>query len=62
MFAFIRGFESKAEAARGTNTVAVVDIGSAGYVVANVLAESNLTTGQTVVADCVNPVAQSRTA
>jgi predicted kinase len=39
-----------------------VDIGPAGYVVANVLAESNLTTGQTVVADCVNPVAESRAA
>lgn len=38
------------------------DIGPAGYVVANVLAESNLATGQTVVADCVNPVAESRAA
>ena len=39
-----------------------VDVGPAGYVVANVLAESNLTSGQTVVADCVNPVAESRAA
>jgi predicted kinase len=30
-----------------------VDIGPAGYLVANVLAESNLTTGRIVVADCV---------
>jgi predicted kinase len=37
-------------------------IGSAGYVVANVLAESNLMGGQTVVGDCVNPVAESRKA
>jgi predicted kinase len=37
-------------------------IGSAGYVVANVLAESNLMSGQTVVADGANPVAESRKA
>ncbi len=38
------------------------DVGPAGYNVANVLAEANLTSGQTVVADCVNPVAKSREA
>ena len=37
-------------------------IGSAGYEVANVLAEANLLGGRTVVADCVNPVAESRAA
>jgi predicted kinase len=37
-------------------------VGPAGYGVANVLAETNLTNGQTVVADCVNPVAESRAA
>jgi predicted kinase len=36
------------------------DIGPAGYVVANALAESNLTNGALVVADCVNPVRESR--
>jgi predicted kinase len=34
------------------------DVGHAGYSVANVLAEANLIAGQTVIADCVNPVAQ----
>ena len=37
-------------------------VGPAGYVVANVLAEGNLIGGQTVVADCVNPVGESRDA
>jgi predicted kinase len=37
-------------------------VGPAGYVVANVLAESNLIGGRTVVADCVNPVGESREA
>ena len=36
------------------------DIGPAGYLVANALAASNLTNGLTVVADCVNPVHDSR--
>jgi predicted kinase len=36
------------------------DIGPAGYLVANALAASNLAIGLTVVADCVNPVKQSR--
>lgn len=35
-------------------------IGPAGYVVANALAESNLANRQLVVADCVNPVRESR--
>ncbi len=35
-------------------------VGPAGYVVANALAVSNLTIGRTVVADCVNPVRESR--
>src|SRR5947209_18329406 len=38
------------------------DVGPAGYRVANVLAEANLLGGQSVVADCVNPVAASRDA
>jgi predicted kinase len=38
------------------------NVGPAGYSVANALAEANLMCGQTVVADCVNPVAQSRQA
>lgn len=36
------------------------DIGPAGYLVANALAVSNLMNGLTVVADCVNPVHDSR--
>jgi len=37
-----------------------VDVGAAGYEVAQALAESNLAQGLSVVADCVNPVAESR--
>jgi predicted kinase len=36
------------------------DVGAAGYVVAQALAASNLANGRIVVADCVNPVAESR--
>lgn len=36
--------------------------GTAGYAVANAVAEANLRLGQAVVADCVNPVAASRAA
>lgn len=35
-------------------------VGAMGYVVAMALAESNLAIGQTVIADCVNPVRESR--
>lgn len=38
------------------------DVGASGYGVANALALSNLRLGQTVVADCVNPVKESRDA
>jgi predicted kinase len=40
--------------------VLAADVGPAGYVVANALAASNLANDQVVVADCVNPVAESR--
>lgn len=36
------------------------DIGPVGYLVANSLAAANLANGLTVVADCVNPVRESR--
>jgi len=36
------------------------DIGPAGYLAANALAASNLVNGLAVVADCVNPVRESR--
>jgi len=36
------------------------DVGPAGYVVANALAASNLKIGGLVIADCVNPVQESR--
>ena len=36
------------------------EVGAAGYMVANALAEANLNLGISVVADCVNPVADSR--
>jgi len=35
-------------------------IGPAGYAVANALAETNLRLGHTIIADCVNPVHESR--
>lgn len=38
------------------------DIGASGYQVANPLALANLRLGHAVVADCVNPVAESRQA
>src|SRR5260221_8402463 len=38
------------------------DIGPVGYCVALALAESNLAIGRMVIADCVNPVAESGTA
>lgn len=38
------------------------DVGASGYGAANALALSNLRLGQTVVADCVNPVQESREA
>ena len=38
------------------------DIGTAGYVVAQAVAETNLALGRTVVADCVNPLVESRSA
>jgi predicted kinase len=38
----------------------VAGIGPAGYVVANALAEANLLLGRSIVADCVNPVRDSR--
>jgi predicted kinase len=38
------------------------DVGAAGYVVANALAASNLANGAVVIADCVNPVEESRLA
>jgi len=39
-----------------------VEIGSAGYAVANALALANLQLGHCVVVDCVNPVGESRRA
>ncbi|AKA81337.1 AAA family ATPase [Pseudomonas synxantha] len=38
------------------------DVGASGYGVANALALSNLRLGQRVIADCVNPVRESRQA
>ncbi|WP_458379368.1 AAA family ATPase [Pseudomonas chlororaphis] len=40
----------------------MAEVGKAGYEVANALARSNLALGNRVVADCVNPVAESRQA
>ena len=47
------------QALRSANVLAG-DAGAAGYVVANALAGSNLANGRDVVADCVNPVPESR--
>jgi predicted kinase len=49
------------QAIRNANVLAA-DIGTAGYSVALALAESNLAIGRIVVADCVNPVVESRAA
>ena len=38
------------------------DVGPSGYTVANAMALDNLRLGRTVVADCVNPVQESRLA
>src|SRR5919109_2504436 len=40
--------------------ISAADIGPAGYTVANALAASNLANGCLVIADCVNPVRESR--
>ncbi|MGE7957068.1 AAA family ATPase [Pseudomonas sp. NPDC089530] len=40
----------------------MTEVGTLGYDVANALARSNLALGNRVVADCVNPVAESRQA
>lgn len=42
--------------------VLAADVGPAGYGVANAVADANLAGGGTVIADCVNPVAESRRA
>jgi predicted kinase len=47
---------------RGLDLPAEGDIGPAGYVVAYEVARSNLALGVTVVADAVNPIAETRTA
>lgn len=49
------------QALRDSN-VLTGDVGASGYGVANSLALSNLRLGQTVIADCVNPVEESRDA
>ena len=38
------------------------DVGDAGYVVAYAIAEANLALGHSVIADCVNPLALTRSA
>jgi predicted kinase len=50
------------EQAIRNSDVGAHDIGSLGYRVANELALSNLLLGRTVIADCVNPVIDSRMA
>lgn len=49
------------QALRGSGVLAG-DVGASGYEVANALALSNLRLGRWVVADCVNPVKESRAA
>jgi predicted kinase len=48
------------EQAIRSSGVLLGDVGPSGYSVANALAASNLANGQTVIADCVNPVLESR--
>ena len=47
------------QAIRGSGVVSK-EVGPAGDCVANAIAEANLIGGRTVIADCVNPVAESR--
>lgn len=42
------------------DTMTGADIGASGYAVAQAIAEANLGDGRSVVVDCVNPVAASR--
>lgn len=49
------------QALRGAGVLAG-DVGASGYGVANALALSNLRLGHRVIADCVNPVKESRAA
>lgn len=48
------------EIEQAMKTAGLTDIGPAGYDVAMALAKSNLSIGTAVVADCVNPVRESR--
>jgi predicted kinase len=48
------------EQAIRSSGVLLGDVGPSGYIVANALAASNLANSQTVIADCVNPVRESR--
>lgn len=49
------------QALRGSGVLAG-DVGASGYAVANAVALSNLRLGRAVIADCVNPVRESREA
>jgi predicted kinase len=50
------------EQALKASKVLAGDVGPAGYVVGYALARSNLQLGQTVLVDCVNPLAETREA
>ncbi|MHC5787434.1 AAA family ATPase [Pseudomonas idahonensis] len=47
---------------QGLRDVGLAEVGKAGYQIALQLAEANLALGNPVLADCVNPVAESRQA
>nr|WP_256224234.1 AAA family ATPase [Pseudomonas sp. CMR5c] len=47
---------------QGLRDAGLAQVGSAGYQIALQLAEANLALGNRVLADCVNPVAESRAA
>ncbi|PNG30142.1 MULTISPECIES: AAA family ATPase [Pseudomonas] len=47
---------------QGLRDAGLAEVGKAGYQIALQLAEANLALGNSVLADCVNPVAESRQA
>jgi len=58
----IDAIEQALRSAGATGGTSTGDIGPAGYIVAYALAESNLSLGQSVLADCVNPLPVTREA
>ncbi|MBV8167180.1 MAG: AAA family ATPase [Alphaproteobacteria bacterium] len=58
----VRGTHLRIDTIEAALRAAGREVGEAGYVIAQALAEDMLRLGQVVIADCVNPVAASRAA